>query len=127
MLEKIRLYIIFRNRVNLLIVALFKNNNNNYAEEYYDDNYAEEYCDEDGDGEYEDEESGIDGSPANTQYVTCIIICIIYHIIFTYIQNYIKVKWFRLSSKYSLTNNNAELINLSFMKHCIVKMQILYY
>eukprot|EP01084_Bolivina_argentea_P017389 32486_1 len=72
-------------------------------------------------------EAGIDGSPANTQYVTWIIICIVYHIIFTYIKNYINVQWFTsnriskevnnlgLLSKYSLINNQyAELINLSF-------------
>ncbi len=38
--------------MNLLIVALCKHNNNNYAEEYRD---------EEGDGEYEDQESGIEG------------------------------------------------------------------
>ncbi len=59
-----------------LLSGVFKNNDNNYAEEYYD---------EEGDGEYEDKESAIDGSAANTQFVTCIIICIVYRIIFTHI------------------------------------------
>ncbi len=63
-------------------------------------------------------EAGIDGSPANTQNVTWIIVSVICHILFKYIQNYIHVKWFTFNkisvSKYSLTNSRAELINLSF-------------